>query len=328
MGNRKSGWTKGMLVVLIVIGLMFAGIFVGNYFFKAKAADDPSNQPKNQAINRIDKKPVKDSKRDAKIEKQIMRKQQDEALYWKKQKEQMAANKPAPPAAPPPTKETAAPPATNSNEAQSGQPAAPPGNNKTVYLTFDDGPAPFSGELIALLEQYHFKATFFMIDGNIRRYPDAVKLMVKTGEAVGLHSVSHNVKQFYASANSVIAELTQNRNTLKEITGVDSYLMRTPYGSVPHMTVEYRNAVNTNGYLMWDWNIDSKDWYYKDARYVNDVIAALQRMANHEGPIVILLHERKETVAHLPALLDYLSKNGYTCPPIDSTMTPYQFTAR
>jgi peptidoglycan/xylan/chitin deacetylase (PgdA/CDA1 family) len=164
-----------------------------------------------------------------------------------------------------------------------------------------------------------------MIDGNIRRYPDAAKLMVKSGETVGLHSVSHNPKIFYASPASIIGELTQNRQTLKEITGVDSYIMRTPYGSVPYMTPEDRKAVQDNGYLMWDWNIDSRDWDYKDSRYVTSVIEQLHQMVHHSGPIVVLMHERKETLANLPKLLDYLSKNGWSSKAIDRSMTPVQF---
>ncbi|MBM7652042.1 polysaccharide deacetylase family protein [Neobacillus cucumis] len=212
--------------------------------------------------------------------------------------------------------------------ASSGEPNVPPvkpDTQKTIYLTFDDGPSAYSAQIIALLEKFHYKATFFMIDGNIRRYPDAAKLMVRSGETVGLHSVSHNPKIFYASAASIIGELTQNRQTLKEITGVDSYIMRTPYGSVPYMTPEYRKAVQDNGYLMWDWNIDSRDWDYKDSRYVTSVIEQINQMVHHSGPIVVLMHERKETLANLPKLLDYLSKNGWSSKAIDRSMTPVQF---
>jgi peptidoglycan/xylan/chitin deacetylase (PgdA/CDA1 family) len=192
-------------------------------------------------------------------------------------------------------------------------------------LTFDDGPAAFSDQIIAELEKYQFKATFFMIDGNIRRYPEAVKLMTKSGETVGLHSVSHNQKKFYKSKKSVLSELTQNRNTLMEVSGVNSFIMRTPYGSAPGMTPEYKKAVKQKGYVMWDWNIDSKDWYYKDKRYVNSVIEQIKQKKDHKGPLVILLHERKETLAHLPELLDYLKKQGYEGKPIEKTTPPVQF---
>ncbi|CAH2714458.1 hypothetical protein BACCIP111895_01621 [Neobacillus rhizosphaerae] len=336
MGYLKGGWRRGTLIVIIAIGFLFAGIFVSNYF-QAKAVGESSNHPKNEHINRaIAKGPAPESivsnTKDAMFEKEWIQKQQDKEIIWRNKQDQVPeTTTPETEVAQPVTKETGTPqtPTKESNATQPEQNNTPPeGNHKTVYLTFDDGPATFSGEIIALLEKYHYKATFFMIDGNIRSYPNSVKLMVSSGETVGLHSVSHNVKKFYASADSVISELTQNRNTLKEISGIDSYIMRTPYGSIPHMSAEYRKAVNDNGYLMWDWNIDSKDWYYKDARYVNSVIEQLNRMANHNGPIVILLHERKETLAHLPALLDYLSKQGFECKAIDSSMTPYQFSVR
>jgi peptidoglycan/xylan/chitin deacetylase (PgdA/CDA1 family) len=338
MGNLKRGWAKGTLLVIIVVGFLFAGVFVSN-FFKANAASNESQSlQKNKFINRsLSKNATVETNawgtNDLKQEKEWMRKQQTSAEFWRKMQEQETIILPEnilteSAVSQPPSKEITTPQQLESNPVQTEQITPQPENpsaKKTVYLTFDDGPAPFSGEIVALLEQHQFKATFFMIDRNIRKYPDAVKLMVQTGETVGLHSVSHDKKQFYASANSVISELTQNHNTLKEIAGVDSFIMRTPYGSVPNMTPEYRQAVIDNGYLMWDWNIDSKDWYYKDARYVSSVIEQISKKANDNGPLVILLHERKETLAHLPALLDYLSQQGFEGKPIDSSMTPFQF---
>ncbi|MDN3019719.1 polysaccharide deacetylase family protein [Paenibacillus sp. BSR1-1] len=335
MGNRKRGWTKGSVVVIIAIGFLFAGVFVSNYF-QAKAASKPINLQKNEQKKQTDQQPdskiVSQNTKDAKLEKEWIRKQQQEAVQEQKQEQNPVQTPAETKAAQPPTKETGTlePPKQETTTPQSNQTQTPPvsaspGSKKTVYLTFDDGPAPFSGEIITLLEKYHFKATFFMIDGNIRRYPNSVKLMVQNGETVGLHSVSHSVKIFYASANSVISELNQNRNTLKTVSGIDSHIMRTPYGSFPYMTDIYKKAVKDQGYIMWDWNIDSKDWYYKDARYVSNVIEQINRKANHNGPLVILLHERKETLAHLPALLDYLSKQGFEGKAIDAMTPPVQF---
>nr|WP_295971628.1 polysaccharide deacetylase family protein [uncultured Bacillus sp.] len=198
-------------------------------------------------------------------------------------------------------------------------------NEKTVYLTFDDGPNQFSGQLLALLESYHAKATFFMIDRNIRNFPDAVNKMVSLGHSVGLHSVSHNVKIFYQSAANVISEMNQVRSTVKEVSGVDTMLIRTPYGSVPHMQDSYVQAVRENGFLMWDWNIDSKDWYYRDYRFVENCIAQLEVRSDNTEPIVILLHEKEETLAQLPALLDYLTDHNYVMDSIDASMTPVTF---
>jgi peptidoglycan/xylan/chitin deacetylase (PgdA/CDA1 family) len=335
MGNLKRGWPQGTLLVLIVFGLLFTGVILSHYS-REKAVNKSTIPSKNQPINRaMAKGPAPESlirdTKDLQLEKEQIQKHQAQAIAWRDQQDREKSNvkeqTPAEPASnttastEQPTKETI--PAKS--EQPNTPPPAKPSSQKTIYLTFDDGPSAYSGSIIALLEKYQYKASFFMIDGNIRRYPNAVKLMVQSGDTVGLHSVSHNPKIFYASAATIISELTQNRHTLKEISGVDSYIMRTPYGSVPYMTEEYRKAVHDHGYLMWDWNIDSRDWDYKDARYVNSVITQLNRMGNHNGPIVVLLHERKETLAHLPQLLDFLSKHGWISKGIDSSMTPVQF---
>ncbi len=200
-----------------------------------------------------------------------------------------------------------------------------PQQSNEIYLTFDDGPNDLSDELLTLLDQYNAKATFFMIDGNMRRHPEAVKQMVTNGHSVGLHSVTHDRSKFYLSSQSVITEMHQTRNTLKEITGVDTLLIRTPYGSAPYMTDEYKNAVNEYGFLMWDWNIDSKDWYYRDSRLVSSTIAQIDAKKLTAEPLVILFHERRETYYQLKGLLDYLSGQQYVFKTLDQGMAPVQF---
>jgi peptidoglycan/xylan/chitin deacetylase (PgdA/CDA1 family) len=338
MGNLKRRWTKGSLIVVIVVGFLFAGIFVSNYF-KAKAAGNESNNHrKNLPVTKNESsKTIVQNTNDFKRAKEQMKKHQDAAFEARDKQEREISNVPekttttTQATAQSTTKDnaTSEPPTTVTNttnsEDKNTQPPSTTSDKKTVYLTFDDGPAAFSGEIIALLNKYQYKATFFMIDGNIRRYPESVKLMTESGETIGLHSVSHDQKKFYQSKMSVLNELTQNRNTLMEVSGVNSFIMRTPYGSAPNMTDEYKEAVKEKGYIMWDWNIDSKDWYYKDNRYVNNVIAQIQRKKDYNGPLVILLHERKETLAHLPMLLDYLKTQGYDCKPITNSTTPVQF---
>jgi peptidoglycan/xylan/chitin deacetylase (PgdA/CDA1 family) len=339
MGNLKSGWSKGTVIAIIAVGFLFAGIFVSMYF-QAKASGNETNKHPKKEINHlpvtktVPAETIVQNTNDLKLEKEQIQKQQKEAELWRNNQEREISKGPNKDttdkaAAQPTTKDktTSQPPTKESNAAPSKQNNTPPkkSEKKTVYLTFDDGPAPFSGEIIKLLEKYQFKATFFMIDGNIRKYPEAVRLMAESGETVALHSVSHNQKKFYKSKKSVLSELTQNRKTLKEISGVNSFIMRTPYGSAPNMTNEYKKAVKEHGYLMWDWNIDSQDWYYKDKRYVKSVIEQINRKKDSDEPLVILLHERKETLAHLPKLLDYLKKHGFEGKPISNSTTPIQF---
>jgi peptidoglycan/xylan/chitin deacetylase (PgdA/CDA1 family) len=321
------------------VGFLVAGIFVSIYF-QAKASGNETNKHPKKELNHVPvtktvpADTIVQNTKDLKLEKEQIQKQQKEAELRRNNQEREISKVPNKntndiAAAQPTTKDntTPQPPTKESNAAPSKLNNTPPkkSEKKTVYLTFDDGPAPFSGEIIKLLEEYQFKATFFMVDGNIRKYPEAVKLMAKSGDTVALHSVSHNQKKFYKSKKSVLSELTQNRKTLMEISGINSFIMRTPYGSAPNMTNEYKKAVKENGYLMWDWNIDSKDWYYKDKRYVKSVIEQIKKKKDSDEPLVILLHEREETLAHLPKLLDYLKKHGYEGKPISNSTTPIQF---
>ncbi|MCH6267620.1 polysaccharide deacetylase family protein [Neobacillus citreus] len=302
---KRRRQVRGAVFLLTMIGLLAIGMFAVNYF-QANAAGKSANQANNEPMKKANAAMMGKGAHDDQQEKEMIRKQMEKAMAFRNEQEKRKDQE-------------------NPSQPAAAQPPAQPNGKRTIYLTFDDGPSAISGDIIALLEQHHFKGTFFMIDGNIRKYPDAAKLMVQTGEAVGLHSVSHRKEVFYASADSVLGELTQNRNTLREITRVDSFLARTPYGSSPYMTPQYKQVVKDNGYFMWDWNIDSKDWYYKDARYIDNVIAQLNAKAGHNGPLVILLHEKKETLAHLPQLLDYLTQQGFESKAIDSTIPPVQF---
>ncbi|WP_423408195.1 polysaccharide deacetylase family protein [Heyndrickxia sp. MSNUG] len=203
-------------------------------------------------------------------------------------------------------------------------PAEQTTDQKTVYLTFDDGPHKVSDQILNMLDEYDAKATFFMLDGNMRNFPDAVKRMAQDGHSLGAHGVTHDKTKIYQSPQTVVAEMNQTLNTIKEITGIDTSFIRTPYGSAPYMTDPYKKAVTDKGYQMWDWNIDSKDWYYRDHRLVDNTISQINSQAKKQEPIVILLHERQETLAQLPELLKYLKEHNYSFKALEPTMEPIQ----
>ena len=121
---------------------------------------------------------------------------------------------------------------------------------KVAYLTVDDGPTNNTNKLLNTLDQYHAKATFFMLNGNMNSYQNAVKRMVQDGHAVGSHSVTHDKNKFYRSPSSAVGEMITTRNTIKKITGVTSNLMRTPYGSVPFMKPSYRSSDESKRILL------------------------------------------------------------------------------
>ncbi|MGM7635155.1 polysaccharide deacetylase family protein [Bacillus sp. Hm123] len=202
-------------------------------------------------------------------------------------------------------------------------PVIPP-EEKTVYLTFDDGPFPVSMKLLDILDQYNAKATFFMMEPNIRKHPEAVKEMVKRGHAVGMHGVTHDVKQVYRNAQAVVDEMTAGQQAIKEITGYETHLIRTPYGSFPHMTPEYKQKSNEAGFKLWDWTVDSLDWKFRSPSYVNHVVNHLSPERAQGNGEIILLHEKPTTAQSLPNLLKCLQEKGYTMRALNENMKPYQ----
>ena len=339
---------RSFLVCMLLVPLIYGAILgVGALKSNAKAdkihsplvsalKKEPAAEIPNYDSNLHHSKPINLAERDdVKKQEPVDVEKQKPAAPEKKEGEQVKQ----PEAPKPDVKPAVKPqqPSTPAKQQQTPSPVPPPaqkpaapakpvnsGNGRPVYLTFDDGPYKVSGQILDVLDKYNAKATFFMLDGNMNQYPAAVKRMASSGHSLGLHGVTHRKDLFYKSSESVIGEMNQARATVKKITGIDTVLIRTPFGSFPHMTPAYKQAVVDNGYKMWDWTVDSRDWFYRDARYVDSVIEQLEKQRNSKRPIVILLHERPETLAQLPALMEYLKSQNYTFQPLNSEMVPVQ----
>lgn len=183
---------------------------------------------------------------------------------------------------------------------------------KVAYLTFDDGPTAYTGPILDILAEYGAKATFFMLEPQMEGNYEVLQRMINEGHALGLHGVTHDRKQFYQSAERVLGEMNMAQAKLAELTGYKSFLIRTPYGSKPHMKPDYMEAVEMNGYKIWDWNVDSRDWLYRDERMVDETINQISTLEQYDIQPVILFHDRKDTVDYLPQVLEYLLSNGFS----------------
>ena len=191
----------------------------------------------------------------------------------------------------------------------------PKAQKPVVYLTFDDGPNQHLDEILDILKAKSAKATFFLLEPQIRTYQEKVKRLVAEGHYPALHSVTHDKNKLYGgSPQNVINEMEQTRKTLYEVTGVNSKLTRAPYGSKPYMTEPFRNAFAADGLKMWDWNIDSMDWKYQQtnpSKILENIKKGFEFVKNKPEPIVILMHVTKGTAAILPQVIDFLSSQGY-----------------
>lgn len=197
---------------------------------------------------------------------------------------------------------------------------------RSAYLTFDDGPTAYTNDILDILQTHNVQATFFLLDGNIKKFPEVVERIVKEGHAVGCHGVSHKIDVFYKSEQSALQEINTCGESINTVTGVTSNLFRVPFGSYPHLKKSYKDALSNEGYIMWDWNIDSYDWNTRDPKVVIDNITKqILPFEDSSTSPVLLMHDKEVTSKALESIINLLNEKEFTMERITETMKPVQF---
>jgi len=187
---------------------------------------------------------------------------------------------------------------------------------KTIYLTFDDGPGKYTDELLDILKKYNIKATFF-VTNQFPKYIGCIKKAYDDGHAIALHTYSH-LWTIYKSVDSYFDDLNKISNIVKEQIGKDIKLIRFPGGSSNTVSRKQNvgimstltKEVKARGYIYFDWNIDSGDTKTTDSFVVvSNVIKSLEK---NNIVNVILLHDiKKHTVEAVPSIIEYGLKQGF-----------------
>lgn len=203
----------------------------------------------------------------------------------------------------------------------------PAAGARTIYITFDDGPSPYTPQLLNVLKQYKVKATFFMLGNQIAHHPASVARLVKEGHGVGLHGMTHQKDKFYASPASALNEMNMDNAKLHQAANVYTKLIRVPYGSKPYFTKVYRDQTAAYGYRLWDWNIDSNDWRYQSnpQKIYDNVMRDVKNMKKKGVTPIVLFHDQHATVTILPKLIKAIQAEGYTFKPLTNDMKPMNF---
>lgn len=197
------------------------------------------------------------------------------------------------------------------------------GKEKRVYLTFDDGPSIYTGQILDILAENDVKATFFVI-GRDEQYYDYYKRIVKEGHTIGMHSYSHVYQDFYASVDSFAEELTKLNDLIYEVTGTRSSIFRFPGGSsnsvAPLPIEDYIAYLNENNINYYDWNSLSGDAVTSGLSPEQLVENIMNDVSKNQDSIVLMhdLQTTHTTVESLQLLIDTLKGEGYEILPIDA----------
>ena len=194
-------------------------------------------------------------------------------------------------------------------------------NKKVAYITFDDGPSKYTSQIIDILDKNNVKGTFFMVNNNMIVFKDVVRRMNSEGHGTGFHGVTHDINELYKTEDSAIEEFRTCNRTFYKITGETSRLVRIPFGSKPYMLESIYKKFIDEGFLVWDWTIDTEDWKSSEDQIVSNILY----YARESDEIVILLHENQRTVDCLNNIIAILKERGYDIRPITEDLKPKNF---
>ena len=186
---------------------------------------------------------------------------------------------------------------------------------KIIYLTFDDGPGIHTKQLLDVLAAYGAKATFFVVDSD---YGYMMKEIVRRGHSIGIHSVTHDYEEIYASPEAFFEDLYAMQDIIYQNTGVRTTLMRFPGGSSNTISRRYSEGIMTKltqavqdaGFQYFDWNVLSGDAgeTTKTEEVINFVIEGVQQ---HRVSVVLQHDIHYYSVAAVEKILQWGKRNGY-----------------
>ena len=210
-----------------------------------------------------------------------------------------------------------------------------------IALTFDDGPKPEKSKpLLAILDQYGVRATFFVVGQSVTDYPDMVLRLADSGHELANHSFSHR-RLTTLSKREIQNELDQTNTLIESITHQPVRFFRPPGG---RYNATVLSEAKKRGLIMAMWDVNAGDYTpHSDMITIQTKDQAL--MANtalitsilnqaQNGSIILFHNGGAQTTAILPAIILGLQSAGFELvtlselisdsPPKTSRFTPSQ----
>ncbi len=176
-------------------------------------------------------------------------------------------------------------------------------DNKSVLLTFDDGPhEKYTLQVLDLLDQYQAKAAFFLIGKNITGNDEIVKEIIRRGHIMGNHSYSHSPYFDIFSVKKMVTEVELTSGMIEKIIGKKPAYFRPPFGVT---NPRINRLLKRSGMKSVAWSFRSFDG---GQRPKEKIIESVKR--NIKGGEILLFHDNRATsVAILEEILPWLSQN-------------------
>jgi peptidoglycan/xylan/chitin deacetylase (PgdA/CDA1 family) len=175
---------------------------------------------------------------------------------------------------------------------------------KTVALTFDDGPHPqYTPQLLAILNKYHVKATFFVIGKMVEQYPDLLRDEAADGHQLGNHTY-HHVNLTHVPLDEIALEWKACNAAVASILHQEVRYCRPPGGDYDPDVI---TAAMDAGLTTVLWTDDPADYASPGETRIRRRV--LDRISN--GGIILLHDGVQQTVDVLPQIIESLQRRGF-----------------
>lgn len=172
-----------------------------------------------------------------------------------------------------------------------------------IALTFDDGPSANTEKMLDVLKKHNVKGTFFVVGNRIEGSEKTLKRMVKEGHDVGGHSWSHT-SLADLKKKDITYQLTKTNDTIFDVTGYKSKIMRPPYGA---WNDKVKKVAKKADLALINWNVDTEDWKSKNKKKIAKMI-----MKDARDGCIVLSHDLYDsTVEAMDIVIPKLKKKGY-----------------
>ncbi len=192
---------------------------------------------------------------------------------------------------------------------------------KTAYLTFDDGPTlKATGKILDILKEENIKSTFFVVGKHVKEHPELVKRAYSEGHYIANHGYNHDNKKLYRSSEDFISEVKNTDIEIGKAVGIENYcshVFRFPNG---YMSPNYKSKKKEASKLLSDMNYTYIDWNCLNndsvKKYSNSqLLKNLKKSSKNKGTLVVLMHDTSDvndTPSILKDSIHYLKEQGYT----------------
>jgi peptidoglycan/xylan/chitin deacetylase (PgdA/CDA1 family) len=135
--------------------------------------------------------------------------------------------------------------------------------DRTLALTYDDGPGPRSIAIAEFLSEHGIRATFFVVGKHVREHRDVVSGVKKLGHLIANHTDTHQfLSKLVPEPDKLTLEVMGADREIQEFIGEGPFLLRAPGGEWCAGAAEILNR--TEGlrkyYGPFNWDIEFGDY--------------------------------------------------------------------